>query len=245
MNEIQVQVQTEAVAIATTNRIPNSNSSSKHNNLKLSESCAGRQKVRWTEAQERAFVEAVKKYGEGKWMIILADKDMSYEFRDKTAMQLKDKWRNIKIKIIQSSREKKMGKEGRVVKRPIPIGGGIEVPPSVEASGSENEREEDENTMKKVMSKIKLPGMTGYRKRPLVELLSDTEDESTTSDSDSSNDNMFLVPKRQVRHKKKENKESMKQQYLDQQKKIQTINDDLSVLKGKIEDVTVSSYLRK
>ena len=213
-------------------------------NLRLSESCAGRQKVKWTESQEEAFLEAVKKYGEGKWALILADENVSHEFRDKTTMQLKDKWRNIKARIIQKARAKKQAREGLPIRRPVPIGGGMEIPIEVQ-NPPETDKNEDNNNVRKFVSKIKMPGDKGYRKRPLVELLSDTEGESSVdpenSASNSSDDELFFFSKRRNREKETKKKSQLvEKRYLEQKHRIEAFTEDIKAMKEKLGKITVS-----
>jgi len=48
-------------------------------------------RMRWTQEEESYLVDGVKKFGKSKWKFILS----SYTFRNRTNVNLKDKWRNL------------------------------------------------------------------------------------------------------------------------------------------------------
>lgn len=88
--------------------------------LKTSNESEAHKRKPWTKQQEQALVAAIKKYGEGRWAVMLSDLELSHEFRGKTGMQLKDKWRNMKQKML---RESSQGNDANAI--PFARGGGI------------------------------------------------------------------------------------------------------------------------
>ncbi|GJY82188.1 homeodomain-like/winged-helix DNA-binding family protein, partial [Tanacetum coccineum] len=55
----------------------------------------GKQKKRWTPDEESALIAGVRKYGMGKWKDILSDQKISECLKDRSNVDLKDKWRNL------------------------------------------------------------------------------------------------------------------------------------------------------
>ncbi|VVB00247.1 unnamed protein product [Arabis nemorensis] len=55
-------------------------------------------KNRWTKEEEDALLAGINKYGTGKWMDILEDPLLWNQFVDRSNVDLKDKWRNMKNK---------------------------------------------------------------------------------------------------------------------------------------------------
>ncbi|XP_070764270.1 telomeric repeat binding factor a [Enoplosus armatus] len=64
--------------------------SASHNESTISNS--GHRKRKWTESETQKLKEGVKKFGEGNWSKIKA----YYSFRDRTNVNLKDRWRTLK-----------------------------------------------------------------------------------------------------------------------------------------------------
>ncbi|KAI3377770.1 hypothetical protein L3Q82_008911 [Scortum barcoo] len=61
-----------------------------HNESTISNS--GHKKRKWTESETNKLKEGVKKFGEGNWSKIQA----YYSFKDRTNINLKDRWRTLK-----------------------------------------------------------------------------------------------------------------------------------------------------
>ncbi|KAL7752324.1 hypothetical protein RI367_002370 [Sorochytrium milnesiophthora] len=55
-----------------------------------------RKRRRWTEEEERALLDGVRKHGIGAWAVILADADLWFDNR--TSVDLKDKWRVMTVR---------------------------------------------------------------------------------------------------------------------------------------------------
>ncbi|PWA92342.1 Histone H1/H5 [Artemisia annua] len=54
-------------------------------------------KGRWTKEQDEALWAGVKKYGEGKWKVILSDPQFGPALSNRSNIDLKDKWRNMTV----------------------------------------------------------------------------------------------------------------------------------------------------
>jgi hypothetical protein len=50
----------------------------------------------WTKVEEEALRNAVTKYGESSWQAIVNDPAYAHELRNRSNIDCKDKWRNIK-----------------------------------------------------------------------------------------------------------------------------------------------------
>ncbi|KDN42204.1 hypothetical protein K437DRAFT_216203, partial [Tilletiaria anomala UBC 951] len=50
-------------------------------------------KHRWTEDETQALVDGCNKHGVGSWKIILSDPEFSHRFENRTAGDLKDRFR--------------------------------------------------------------------------------------------------------------------------------------------------------
>nr|QSD99715.1 MYB family transcription factor [Melilotus albus] len=66
----------------------------------------GAPKQKWTADEETALKAGVAKYGAGKWCTILKDPEFNTTLRNRSNVDLKDKWRNL-MTIISGSRQKK------------------------------------------------------------------------------------------------------------------------------------------
>lgn len=53
---------------------------------------SGQRKRKWTESETQKLKDGVKKFGEGNWSKIKA----YYKFKDRTNVNLKDRWRTMK-----------------------------------------------------------------------------------------------------------------------------------------------------
>ncbi|GKD81135.1 telomere repeat-binding factor 4-like protein, partial [Tanacetum coccineum] len=59
----------------------------------------GKQKKRWTLDEEAALIAGVRKYGMGNWRDILSDQKISQCLKDRSNVDLKDKWRNLSANV--------------------------------------------------------------------------------------------------------------------------------------------------
>ncbi|CAN8292842.1 unnamed protein product [Cochlearia groenlandica] len=67
----------------------------------------GNQKLKWTEEEEEALLAGVRKHGPSKWQSILRDPEFTVVLRNRTNVDLKDKWRNLSVPFsIQGSKDK-------------------------------------------------------------------------------------------------------------------------------------------
>ncbi|KAF8045509.1 hypothetical protein N665_4783s0005 [Sinapis alba] len=67
----------------------------------------GKEKVKWTEDEEDAFLAGVRKHGPGKWKNILRDPEFAGVLSLRSNINLKDKWRNLSVPSdIQGSKDK-------------------------------------------------------------------------------------------------------------------------------------------
>ncbi|KAF2294732.1 hypothetical protein GH714_015794 [Hevea brasiliensis] len=66
----------------------------------------GAPKQKWTAEEEAALKAGVLKHGTGKWRTILVDPEFSAILRQRSNVDLKDKWRNINVTAIWGSRQK-------------------------------------------------------------------------------------------------------------------------------------------
>ncbi|KAF8047492.1 hypothetical protein N665_3001s0007 [Sinapis alba] len=67
----------------------------------------GKEKVKWTEDEEDAFLAGVRKHGPGKWKNILRDPEFAAVLSLRSNINLKDKWRNLSVPSdIQGSKDK-------------------------------------------------------------------------------------------------------------------------------------------
>lgn len=65
----------------------------------------GNPKLKWTSEEKEAIKEGVAKYGTGQWKIILNDPEFAPRLANRSNVQLKDKWRNIRTSDWQGCRE--------------------------------------------------------------------------------------------------------------------------------------------
>ncbi|CAM8978785.1 unnamed protein product [Rhodiola kirilowii] len=57
----------------------------------------GNQKLKWTAEEEEALVAGIDKHGTGKWKNILLDTEFSSALKNRSNIDLKDKWRNMSV----------------------------------------------------------------------------------------------------------------------------------------------------
>ncbi|XP_010480019.1 PREDICTED: telomere repeat-binding factor 4-like [Camelina sativa] len=59
----------------------------------------GHRKNKWTAEEEEALVAGIAKHGSGKWANIIEDPEFAPHLLDRTNINLKDKWRNMKNRV--------------------------------------------------------------------------------------------------------------------------------------------------
>ncbi|EOA38272.1 hypothetical protein CARUB_v10009763mg [Capsella rubella] len=59
----------------------------------------GHRKNKWTPEEEEALVAGIAKYGPGKWSNIIEDPEFAPQLLERTNINLKDKWRNMKTRV--------------------------------------------------------------------------------------------------------------------------------------------------
>lgn len=73
------------------------------------EEAMGNAKQKWTAEEEAALHAGIRKHGPGKWQTIVKDPEFQSQLSNRTNIDLKDKWRNIKMSVnaaAQGSKEK-------------------------------------------------------------------------------------------------------------------------------------------